>query len=195
VTDDKAQAFISGVVEEAKQYRSAMVIFDLDSLADVTKSYSSLTKSSAKEILRSGRRATAGDSDSDDEEDDDANFTYNVAHPNVLSTALREAWGTPTPNKPFWVVVLSEDLYLTSRFKQMFTRDQWPFDEKDRRAAERKAEQKRKEYAGGAGSSTPTWTTKSAHVTNTNCNFRSCLKRESALLLALSSLHIFSAKR
>jgi len=50
-------------MEEAKEYGSAMVIFDLDSLAEVTKSFSSLTKYSSRNILQAARRETQEDTE------------------------------------------------------------------------------------------------------------------------------------
>eukprot|EP00026_Physarum_polycephalum_P000931 Phypoly_transcript_00932.p1 GENE.Phypoly_transcript_00932~~Phypoly_transcript_00932.p1 ORF type:complete len:1234 (+),score=229.03 Phypoly_transcript_00932:153-3854(+) len=138
--DEAAQRYISATMEEAKEYSSSMVIFDLDSLAQVTKNFNSLTKFSSRNILQAARRETKQD---DLEEDDEANFSYHVAHPDVLASVLSEAYSAPAADKPFWVVVLSEDLYLTSRFKQKFTKEQWPLSERDQASAKKQEEDKK----------------------------------------------------
>ncbi len=134
VEDTAALNFITGCLEEAQQYESGMFIIDLDSVANVTKSYSSLTEDSVLLHHSTARLRTTKNDDPaaaarthhDEAEGSQHTFSYNVQRPNVLCSVLDQVVAVPAPNKLFWMVVLTKDPYLASRFKEKFTRDQWP---------------------------------------------------------------------
>jgi len=131
IEDSSAQQYLNHVLEEARNYQRSMVIFDLDSLANVSKSFQSLTQESAEALLLSARRETfftggRGNKGDDNSNLNDETFSFGMQRPNLLAMVLQEIVQSTSKNNLFWMVAMTEDLVLTSRFKQMFTTDQWP---------------------------------------------------------------------
>ena len=155
VDDTVAQEYVKNVIEEAKNYQRSMVIFDLDSLANVSKNFESMTKDSAEALLFASRRETFGTTDRWGakrplDEDDGGNlrdekFTYSMQRPNLLAWVLQEIVHTTSKDNLFWMVAISEDLVLTSKYKQMFTASQWPLSDEEQKieVTERELKQNR----------------------------------------------------
>ena len=130
-TDDtSAMALVNSVVEETKKYGRAVVIFDLDSIAQLRKEYQSLKediKSASSVAIQGGDNASS--------------FTYVMQRPLTFNFVL-DLIKILNPNGSCWFFAISNHKKLTLDFKETL---KWPQTESEK-DYERKEEEKEIPY-------------------------------------------------
>jgi hypothetical protein len=119
MTDDGMAQEIIMAVEEATQYESCLVVFDLDSIADITKEYSSLQS----DIKTASQVAYSGDKN-------DPQFSYASNRNLAFRAALECLSMIPDKEKNQWFIAISNHNKLTLDFKE---KTNWPATDQQRR--------------------------------------------------------------
>ena len=128
--DTSAIALVNSVVEETKKYGRAVVIFDLDSIAQLRKEYQSLKediKSASSVAIQGGNNASS--------------FSYVMQRP-LTFTFVLDLIKILNPNGSCWFFAISNHKKLTLDFKETL---KWPQTESEKEY-EREEEQKEIPY-------------------------------------------------
>ncbi len=107
-TEESALSLVSEAFAEALEYSKSLIMLDLDSLVEVSRSYSSIKKELTAAVING----------------DDNSFTYQVARPRLLDMLLRKMdSAATTTGRACWVCAFSNHHYLSLILRERLN---WP---------------------------------------------------------------------
>ncbi len=107
-TEESALSLVSEAFAEALEYSKSLIMLDLDSLVEVSRSYSSIKKELTAAVING----------------DDNSFTYQVARPRLLDMLLSKMDSAATTTcRACWVCAFSNHHYLSLILKERLN---WP---------------------------------------------------------------------
>lgn len=126
-TEEDIIIYIESIVEECEQYNKSLIIFDLDSIAEVTREYSGL-REEIKSSVTSLRMDTLTSSGSGL---GSPTFSYRMLRPQVITRVLRLLSSVQMVQKgpKTWYASISSDNFLSQFYKEKLL---WPETDEDR---------------------------------------------------------------
>ena len=124
--DTTAQKEVNAIIEETRRYNKTVVIFDLDSIAQISKQYSSLKT----DLDAPNEKALEGN------EEDTNTFTYHLEKPKTLADII-QAFKSLSPVGPCWFFAVASNNKLLADFKREL---KWPKTKSDHEYEEKQRE-------------------------------------------------------